>query len=154
MPKNQNAGNVKDQEANDNVNVSAQQAILAAISKLQEEVMGKIASTVSAHSDQLRGLQDTVEGWRLQRAGTLETEMLAVKRQVSTLKEQCEDLEARSCRCNVRIMRVKEGWKNGEKMSDFVAHLLKETLALDKLPLLDRAHHSLRSKPTDENALP
>lgn len=69
MPKNQNAGNVEDQEANDNVNASAQQAILAAISKLQEEVMGKIASTVSAHSDQLRSLQDTVEGWRLQRAG-------------------------------------------------------------------------------------
>ncbi len=61
MPKNQNAQNVEAQEANNNANASAQQAILAAISKLREEVMGKITSTASAHSDQLHGLQDTVE---------------------------------------------------------------------------------------------
>lgn len=136
--------------------------------------MEKIASTASAHSVQLRGLQDTVEKMNatveatagrvteLESAvsghsdaiSTLEAEMLAVKREMSTLKERCEDLEARSRRCNVRIMGVKEGRENGERLSDFVARLLKETLALDKPPLLDRAHRGLRSKPTDVNAPP
>lgn len=172
MPK--HAKNVEAQEANENANASAQQAILAAISKLREEVMGKISSTASAHSDQLRGLQDTVEKMRttveattnrvteLESAvsghsdaiSTLEAEMLAVKGEMSTLKERCEDLEARSRRCNVRIMGVKEGREVGERMSNFVARLLKEALALDKPPLLDRAHRSLRSKPTAENAPP
>lgn len=64
------------------------------------------------------------------------------------------DLEARSCCCNIRIMGVKDGRENGERLSDFVAHLLKGTLALDKPPLLERAHRILRSKPTDENAPP
>ena len=96
MPK--HAKNVEAQEANDNANASAQQAILAAISELQGEVMGKISSTASAHSDQFRRLQDTVERMsttveatanrvtELESAvsghsdaiGTLEAEMLAV----------------------------------------------------------------------------
>ena len=51
-------------------------------------------------------------------------------------------------------MGVKDGRENGERLSDFVAHLLKGTLALDKPPLLERAQRILRSKPTDENAPP
>lgn len=100
--------------------------------------MGKIASTASAHSDQLRGLQDTVEkmsttveatasrvtelestvSGRSDVISTMEAEMLAVKREVSTLKDRCEDLEARSRNCSVRITGPKEGRENGKRMSD------------------------------------
>lgn len=147
--------NVEAQETNENAR--AKQAILAAISKLREEVMEKNSSTVSAHSDQLRGLGDTLEKMRTMVEATtnqvtelevavsghsdaiiiLEAEMLAVKREMSTLKERCEDLEVRSNHCNVRIVGVKEGREDGQRMSTFVAHLLKESLALDKPSLLD-----------------
>lgn len=61
MPKIQSATNVQPQETNDSANASAQQAILVIISKLREELIEKIASTASAYSVQLCGLQDTVE---------------------------------------------------------------------------------------------
>lgn len=72
---------------------------------------------------------------------------------MSTLRERCKDLEVRSRHCNVRIMGVKEGREDDERMSNFVARLLKEALVLNKPPLLDRAHQSLRSKPTADNRL-
>lgn len=99
------------------------------------------------------GNRDGVRGeWPFRCPSTMEAEMLAVKREVSTLNERYEDLEPRSRHCSVRITGAKEGRENGKRMSDFVARLLKETLALDKPPLLDGAQRSLRSKPTDENA--
>ncbi len=85
---------------------------------------------------------------------TLETKMLAMKREMSTRKERWEDLEARSCCCNIQIIGVKEGRENRGRMTNFVANPLRESLPLEKPLLLDRVHQRLRSRPTDEDALP
>lgn len=51
---------------------------------------------------------------------------------------------------NIQIAGVKEGKENGQRVSDFVACLLKTTLDLDDTPLLDRAHCALRTRPGDD----
>ncbi|KAF3836243.1 hypothetical protein F7725_028801 [Dissostichus mawsoni] len=61
-----------------------------------------------------------------------------------------EDLEARSRRCNLRITGIQEKREAGKNPTDFVAKLLQETLGLEKEPLLDRSHRTLRERPQED----
>ena len=77
--------------------------------------------------------------------------MASVKRELATLKARNEDLEARSRRCNLHIIGIKERRENGKRPNDFISQCLKETLSLDKLPLLDRAHRTPHERPDDND---
>lgn len=61
-----------------------------------------------------------------------------------SLENKCENLEARSRRTNIRIMRVPG---THACSASPVAALLKEALGLKGAPLLDRAHRSLLQAP-------
>lgn len=83
----------------------------------------------------------------------LKVEVERISGLVSKLSEKCLDLEGRSKRQNLRIAGVKEGMEHGQNVWDFTAQLLKDTLALDKKPMLDRAHRALRTRPDDSAPL-
>lgn len=83
----------------------------------------------------------------------LERDMANVRRELTTQKARNEDLEARSHRNNLRITGIKERREDGKRVTDFISQCLKETLGLDKPPLLDRAHHTLCMRP-DNSDLP
>lgn len=85
---------------------------------------------------------------------TMESDLSGMKKELSLLRARCEDLEARSRRCNVRITGVKEGREQGKHPSVYVAGVLKEALGLDKLPTLDRVHRTLRTKPVQDDLPP
>ena len=80
----------------------------------------------------------------------LEGKVKLLTSQVELLNEKCTDLEGRSKRMNIRIAGVKEGKEDGQRASDFVAQLLKTTLDLPDVPLLDRAHRALRTRSGDD----
>lgn len=98
-----------------------------------------LESGVSAHSDIITGL---------------ESDVLKMKEDLATLKAKYEDLEARSRRSNLRVTGVKEGRENGKPPSEYIAAMLKQSLGLDKLPCLDRAHRTIRTRPTTDDAPP
>ncbi|KAJ3600871.1 hypothetical protein NHX12_031845 [Muraenolepis orangiensis] len=79
------------------------------------------------------------------------SDVTGMKKELATLRDRCEDLEARSRRCNIRIIGVKEGREHGKHPSQFVADMQKVSLGLDKSPTLDRA---LRSRPTQDGLPP
>lgn len=62
------------------------------------------------------------------------------------LTEKCEDLEGRSRRHNIRVIRVHKGLE-GSRPLNFTADLLKDVLSLDEKPLTDRVHRTLRRSP-------
>lgn len=81
------------------------------------------------------------------RIGELEAKVSTLAAQVTRLDEKCEDLESRSRRNNIRIVGIPEN-SEGPKMTEFVARLLRDTLGLKDIPLLDRGHRTLRERPT------
>ena len=76
------------------------------------------------HSDLLTSLDSTVS---------------TLKAEVKLLTDKCEDLEGRARRNNIRL--VPEG-AEGVRPTEFIAKLLMDSLGLDDLPLLDRAHRT------------
>ncbi|KAF3844502.1 hypothetical protein F7725_007665 [Dissostichus mawsoni] len=48
------------------------------------------------------------------------------------------------------ITRIQEKREAGKNPTDFVAKLLQETLGLEKEPLLDRSHRTLRERPQED----
>ncbi|KAL0179771.1 hypothetical protein M9458_025213, partial [Cirrhinus mrigala] len=75
----------------------------------------------------------------------LQAQVKSLSDQVSELTEKCIDLEGRSKRQNIRIAGIREGMENGQGAREFVAKLLME------VPVLDRAHRALRSRPEDSD---
>ena len=163
--------------ANLNVTTGDQHAILQAIETLKQDLMAKIEEKALAQSTELRSqvaqiqtelrnavekadkrteavesrvseLEDGVD----RHADTLtsvESDINEMKKELATLRVRCEDQEARSRRCNIRITGVKEGREHGKQPYQFVANMLKVALNLERPPILDRAHRSLRSRPDD-----
>ncbi|KAK3570178.1 hypothetical protein QTP86_015745, partial [Hemibagrus guttatus] len=127
-------------------------SIRGELTAFQQEASSAISAvkiTVDEHASKLAGLEanastssDTV--------AKLEQEMGRLKQVVEQLSDKCMDLEGRSRRQNIRILHIKEGAKSGMKPRDFIAQLLMETLSLDNLPLVDRAHRALRNRPGDD----
>lgn len=81
---------------------------------------------------------------------TLQREVAKLKKDVVALEAKNEDLKARSRCCNLRITGVKERWEEGKHIPDFISELLKDSLQLDKAPVIDRAHRTLRTRPGDD----
>uniref|UniRef100_A0A8C5N6I4 Uncharacterized protein n=1 Tax=Gouania willdenowi TaxID=441366 RepID=A0A8C5N6I4_GOUWI len=71
----------------------------------------------------------------------------SLKETVSALVNKTEDLEGRQCRCNIRILGVREQFEAGTRPVACVAKLLQELLSLDAAPTLDAAHRSLQPAP-------
>lgn len=113
----------------------------------------RVNTRVEAAEERVTGLESAMGGYS-DSITTLEKEFTVMKKELAVLKERSEDLEARSRRSNIRITGIKEGREHGKRITEFVAGLLKEALSLEKTPLLDRAHRTLRSRPTDDNEPP
>ena len=79
---------------------------------------------------------------------TLQTDLESVKKELKAAQAKCSDLEGRSRRNNVRLVGVPENIE-GNRPREFIAQLLQDILHLDEIPLLDRAHRSLREKPEE-----
>lgn len=126
------------------------------IGQIQTELrsaVDKINERMKATENRVSELEAEVSG----RSGSLDAmtaDVSQMKKELVTLRDRCEDLEVRSRRCNVRLTRVKEGRENGKHPSKFVAELLKEALKLENPPIIDHAHRTLRSKPTQDNLPP
>lgn len=95
------------------------------------QTLKELELATSDHGDRLSSLDSTVN---------------ALKTQVKTLTDKCEDLEGRSRRNNLRLVGIPEG-SEGQRPTEFIGGLLKDLLKLDEAPLLDRAHRTLRAKP-------
>ncbi|KAF3844369.1 hypothetical protein F7725_007532 [Dissostichus mawsoni] len=162
----------------DDADINDQHVVLNAIASLKQDLVAKIEEKAIAQSAELQiqttqirtELRSVVEqvNKRIEvtegRVSELEAEVsnhsdsitcmtsdvTGMKKELATLRDRCEDLEARSRRCNIRIIGVKEGREHGKHPSQFVADMLKVSLGLDKPPTLDRAHHALRSRATQD----
>lgn len=95
-----------------------------------EKTIKELEKSASLHSDDVTALRQVTR----------------LNSEVGKLTEKCEDLEGRSRRHNIRIIGVPEGVE-GSRPHDFVADLLKDVLSLDKRPLIDRVHRTLRRTP-------
>lgn len=113
----------------------------AAISSLEKQI--------ASQNEKLEDIADSANATS-NTVANLEGKVKLLTSQVEQLTEKCTDLEGRSKRMNIRIAGVKEGKENGQRVSDFVALLLKTTLDLDDIPLLDRAHRALRTRAGDD----
>lgn len=122
----------------------------AEISSVREELkhsIEPIQQKLSSHDQAIGDLERTCtdHGDLL---ATLGPAVSTLKAQVKTLADKCEDLEGRARMNNLRLIGVPEGVE-GARPTEFVAQLLKDSLRLDEVPLLDRAHRTLRPKPKE-----
>ena len=80
----------------------------------------------------------------------LKRDVQQLKKTMKIFSDRNEDLEAPSRRFNLRITRIQEKLEAGKNPTDFVAKLLQETLGLEKEPLLDICHRTLRERPQED----
>lgn len=124
-------------------------SIRGELSTFQQEVSSEISAvkiTMDEHASKLASLE-TNASTSSDTVIKLEQDVGRLKQVIEQLTEKCMDLEGRSRRQNIRVLNIKEGAESGKKPRDFIAQLLKETLSLDNLPLVDRAHRTLRNRP-------
>ncbi|KAF7711344.1 hypothetical protein HF521_000355 [Silurus meridionalis] len=114
-----------------------------------QAVKAQLSSDKVANEAAVQELKDTVV--EMERSLSVCTDDIAVMQrdihrltaEYNKLETKCEDLEARSQRNNVRIIGVPEGSNSSTTAS--VGVLLKEALSLEKEPVLDRSHRTLRA---------
>uniref|UniRef100_A0A3B4GU76 L1 transposable element RRM domain-containing protein n=1 Tax=Pundamilia nyererei TaxID=303518 RepID=A0A3B4GU76_9CICH len=117
--------------------------------EVRTELCAKIdalATTFTDHHSRLTSLEEDANTYS-DRVVDLEKQVHDLKEVVSALLDKTEDLEGRQRRCNIRILGVREHFETGTRPVTSVAQLLKEVLALDTAPTLDRAHRSLQPVP-------
>lgn len=122
---------------------------LAAFQQESSTAISAVKVTVDEHASKLAILETSASA-SSDMIVKLEQEVGRLNQVVEQLTDKCTDLEGRSRRQNIRVLHIKEGAESGTKPRDFMAQLLKEALALDNLPLVDRAHRALRNRPGDE----
>ena len=111
--------------------------LTSSIANVQSDVntlkrtVDEVESTLSACTDDVVHLQNQVE--------LMCTELIR-------LEDRCEILESFSRRNNLRIVGVSED-SSASSSTEAVAALLKTAFNLQKEPILDRWHRTLRSKP-------
>lgn len=96
----------------------------------------EMEEALTDHSDRLTSLEKRVE---------------KLQQENKELTEKTDDLENRSRRNNLRVMGLPEGYEGGAVsafMSKFLVDLLQDD-SFKTAPELDRAHRTLRAKPTD-----
>lgn len=77
---------------------------------------------------------------------TLQAKVKHLSDELARLDNKCDDLEARSRRNNIRLVGIPEDFSTSSTATA-ISSLLKETLKLEKEPLVDRAHRTLQPKP-------
>jgi len=103
-------------------------------------------STAALHTEiehvkaSVKGVEDGLSTWS-DEVVTLQNTVSDLKAELKVVEEQCENMEGRMRRCNVRILGVPETPDSSSTAS--VAKLLTEVLQLEKEPLIDRSHRSL-----------
>lgn len=117
--------------------ISANDELKASIEPLQR--------LVDSHEMTIRDLELSAND-HSSRITELEAKVSKLDAEVTRLHGQCEDLESRSRRNNIRLVGIPED-SEGPKVTDFTARMLQEVLGLNEKPLLDRAHRTLREKP-------
>ncbi|KAL1264173.1 hypothetical protein QQF64_004528 [Cirrhinus molitorella] len=127
-------------------------AELTAIKKETDLAISAVKNTMDGQAKTMAELERSTT-YTSDTVCQLQKEVERLTNSVSQLTEKCTDLESRSRRQNLRILNIKEGEESGRKATDFVAHLLKNALSLDALPLIDRAHRSLRQR-SDNTSYP
>lgn len=107
-----------------------------------------LAASIADNHSRLTSLEEATDMYS-DRVVDLEKQINTLKKTVSALSVKTEDLEGRQCRCNIRILGVREKFETGTRPATSVAKLLQDFLNLDAAPTLDRAHHSTQPTPTD-----
>ncbi|KAF3850511.1 hypothetical protein F7725_012283, partial [Dissostichus mawsoni] len=82
-------------------------SVVEQVNKKIEVTEGRVSeldAEVSSHLDSITCMTSDITG---------------MKKELATLRDRCEDLEARSRRCNIRIIGVKEGREHGKHPSQF-----------------------------------
>ena len=120
--------------------------VRAEFTKVTEEMRKENASFSTCIDD----LEEEANG-HANRVVAFEAKVNTLSTQVARLADKTEDLESRQRRDNCRLVGVEEGLGN-IRPERTVAELLKEALALDYTPTLDRAHRSLQPRPKDGDA--
>ncbi|KAJ0049956.1 hypothetical protein NL108_006494, partial [Boleophthalmus pectinirostris] len=112
----------------------ALQTQLAANKAATDATLAALKGTVEDMETALSDCTDDIANMR--------TTVAQLTANVTRLENKCEDLEARSRRNNIRIVRVPEGPDSSS--TAVIAALLKDALSLENEPRLDRSH---RTKP-------
>lgn len=130
-------------------------SIRAELTALKKETDVTISSMKSRMDDQAKTMAELERGatFTSDTVFQLQKEVETLTSSITQLTEKCIDLESRSRRPNLRILNIKEGEETGRKTTDFIAHLLKDALSMGTLPLIDRAHRSLRKR-SDNTSYP
>ncbi|KAG7503971.1 hypothetical protein JOB18_048139 [Solea senegalensis] len=118
-------------------------SVRAEFKKLTEEVRRENATLATRIGD----LEEEANS-HANRVVALEAKVNTLSTQVSRLTDKTEDLEYRQRRDNCRLIGVEEVFGN-IRPEKAVAELLKEALALDYTPTLDRAHRRLQPRSKD-----
>lgn len=121
--------------------------ITETVNRVVSAVLEPIKSTIDAHGKTLADLECSANDHssQLSELGATTTSLTA---SVAALSKKCEDLEGRVRMNNLGVIGLPEG-SEGRDSTQVVSGLLKNLLQLDDNPMLDRAYHSLRSRPRD-----
>uniref|UniRef100_A0A3B3BF92 L1 transposable element RRM domain-containing protein n=1 Tax=Oryzias melastigma TaxID=30732 RepID=A0A3B3BF92_ORYME len=103
-------------------------AIRVELDRVKSDVKS-VSDGLSVWSDEMVAMQGTVT---------------SLKKEVHELKNNCEDLEGRTRRGNIRIIGVAE--TQGSSTPEAVSSLLKEVLQLGREVRVDRSHRSLTQR--------
>lgn len=112
-----------------------------------QEVRNEIANNTAAARAEMDGVKATVKEvedglsmWS-DEVVTLQSTVKTLRKELSDLKDKCDDMEGRMRRSNIRIMGVPEGPDSSSTTA--VSALLREALGMDKDVIVDRSHRSL-----------
>lgn len=155
-----NAANTLDATLLQSLMDSLRSDIFEKIDGLSTSIRSEIASVRQELKNSIEPLQRAVDAHEVTvlelenattdhntRISELEATVSMLTKQAARLEDKCEDLEGRSRRNNIRVIGVPEGVE-GPRPTDFIAQLLQDLLGLNEKPLLDRAHRTLREKPS------
>lgn len=120
------------------------------ISSVREEftsTTSALQTTVDSHANRLTEVENSAV-FCGDSVHDLRNAVATLTREVSSLKNKCEDLESRSRRNNVRVIGLKEG-AEGSYAAGWLAKWLHDTLGLDFEPAIDRAHRALRRQQSE-----
>ena len=118
------------------------------ITAVKEELKNSLSglqTTVDKHSATIHDLECFATTHSNTVAG-MESKLSKLSAKVCALKTKCDDLEGRQRRHNLCILGIPEA-DEGPRPTELIAQLLQGVLELEKKPLLDMAHRSLRPKP-------
>lgn len=122
---------------------------------VKREVTGALApleTKITSFASTISGLEEAANDHD-ERLTSLQAAVGQLRGEVDSLTKKCEDLEGRSRLNNIRILGVAEQ-SEGPRPTEFVSNLLQDLLQLDAKPVLDRAHRTLRPRPSTSTAPP